>query len=141
MTPRRSQSLFGDVEIDAPKKRTRATATNGDVARVIDGFHDRFVVKFGFKPKISGGKDGVLAKQLLAWAQDDGGFATVCELLDEFFASVDPRVVRSDYTFGAFASLAQYLRVKRANPVASMDRRTLENIEAGARAARPTKGR
>lgn len=98
------------------------------VKRCIDAFHVAFLARHGFKPRISGGKDGALLKQLIAtWGEAD-----VLILIGEFFATTDPRVLRSDYTIGAFVSLAQHLKLRQHGMI---DARTAENLDAAARAA------
>ena len=103
--------------------------TNPNIKRCVDLFFEKFSQKFGFPPKINGGKDGAHFKEILAtWDVD-----VVVALVDEFFSTTDPRIVRSDYTIGAFYSLAQYLRL-RGNRT---DDRTLANLDAASRASKP----
>lgn len=98
------------------------------VSKCIDAFHDAFVRRFGFKPKIDGGKDGANLKRLIAtWDE-----RVVLELIEEFFTTRDPRVARSDYTIGAFYNLAQHLRLRRQT---IQDQRTAENMDAASRAS------
>lgn len=98
------------------------------VQRVIDRFHDKFLARFGFKPDPRG--FGRFAKDVTtlisAWGEDE-----VVGLIDDFFATRDPRIVRSDYTQAAFLNLAQYLRVRHGNV---RDERTAANVDAAARA-------
>ncbi len=136
-------TLFEDGEPAKPK-RVKKPATEADAAvkRCIDRFYDRFVAKWNrgvdvattpksqlVTPLVSGGKHGAQFKRLLA-AWDEG---TVLELVDTFFTTLDPQVVRSDYSYDAFFRLAQALRLAKARrqPV---DDRTLQNLDAAARA-------
>lgn len=129
--------LFGDRP-EKPKKAKKEKppkATNPDIAKCINHYATRFKERFGFKPKINGGKDGKHFKEILSTWKDEGGCALVISLLDEFFATRDPRVLRSDYSVGAFYSLAQYLRLA-ANRT---DDRTMANLDAASRATKPRK--
>lgn len=122
--------LFGEKPEKAKKAKKVGDA---DVTACVDRFHDKFKDRFGFKPKIHGGKDGKHMKDLLgAWA-DEGGKKVVFELIDEFLTTRDPRVLRSDYTIGAFFNLAQYLRLKDVRS----DDRTMSNRDAIHRASKP----
>ena len=108
--------------MSAPQKKA---APDPAVKRVIDAYHAAFLVRHGFKPIIHGGKDGAHVKQLLAaWGEPE-----TLILVARFFATTEPRVLRSDYSLGALFSLAQYLRVERP------DARTADNLHAAARAA------
>lgn len=100
------------------------------VKRVADAFHDAFLERFGFKPDPRQySRFGKEIKPLLAtW-----GELEVLRLINEFFSTRDPRVVRSDYTMMAFLGLAQYLRVRQTG-ASTRDDRTLRNIDAAARA-------
>lgn len=102
---------------------------NPAIKRAIDAYHTAFLKRFGFKPVIHGGKDGDHFKKLLAtWDEE-----TVLGLVDEFFTTTDPRVLRSDYSVGALFTLAQHLLLRR-NGHANGDMRTTENVDAAARA-------
>ena len=104
--------------------KTKA-ATNPAIRACIDAFHDGFVRRFGFKPVINGGKDATLLKKLIAtW-----GEAEVLALIGRFFETTEPRVIRSDYSVGAFAACAQSLKIGKRP-----DARTSDNLDAAARA-------
>lgn len=81
-------------------------------------------------PRVNGGKHGRRFKELLAsWGRD-----TTIETVRLFFATTDPRITNSDYTYDAFFARADYLRLQsvrreRLNP------RTQRNIDAASRAA------
>jgi hypothetical protein len=104
--------------------------TDPAVKHCIDRFHDGFLAKFGFKPDPRHfGRFGKELKPLLAaW-----GEAEVLGAIDAFFATTDPRIVRSDYTVMAFLGLAQHLRVRRTGRQPA-DERTASNVDAVARA-------
>lgn len=101
--------------------------------RLLDRFHVLFIARHGCKPIISGAKDTSLLKKLIAtW-----GEPTVEGLIHEFLspAQRDPRVLRSDFSVGAFYMLAQYLMLRKGR--ALPDDRTIGNIDAAARAMQP----
>ena len=107
-------------------------APNPAIKKVIDAFHVAFLARFGFKPVIHGGKDGAHIQKLLAtWDEE-----TVLWLVAEFFATTDPRVLRSDYSLGALFSLAQHLLLRHQKG-ALTDERTAQNFDAASRASRP----
>lgn len=109
-------------------KAKKSDDERAPVAKCIDAFHAAFVARFGFKPKIDGGKDGANLKRLIAtWDE-----RVVLDLIAEFFSTRDPRVARSDYTIGAFYNLAQHLRLRRQTV---QDQRTAENMDAASRAS------
>lgn len=59
-----------------------------------------FHAKFGQAAPIVGAKDAALAKRLLARYPD----AALRGWIDRFFASTDPFIQQSGYTFGVFSS-------------------------------------
>lgn len=109
-------------------RRTKTDVVS-DTKRLIDAYHDAYLAKFGIKPVIVGGKDGTQAKRLAATV--DGGAGEVVRLLGVFFRTTDPRVQRSDYSFGAFASLVPHLRLIGLKIA---DERTASNVDAATRA-------
>lgn len=135
--------LFGDGEngdgATRPKKRPGARS-DGVVQRCIDAYFRGFVGKFNppatpteqlLKPIIHGGKDGAHFKKMVAtW-----GEPTVLALVDEFFTTTHPRVVRSDYSVGALFQCAQHLIVANTGQTLP-DQRTAENVDAASRATR-----
>ncbi|HET9024317.1 MAG TPA: hypothetical protein VFN64_07065 [Burkholderiaceae bacterium] len=113
----------------ARKRKPPPADTEPSVKRAVDCFHDRFVERFGFKPDPRYyGRFARDVKQLIAaWGEKE-----VLALIDEFFATRDPRVARSDYTAAAFLGLAQHLRVRQTGQAA--DERTQQNLDAADRA-------
>lgn len=100
------------------------------VARCMETYHRLFRERFGFAPRISGGKDGAHFKELIQlWGEPE-----VLRLLEHFFVTRDPRVLRSDYSVGAFYVLAQRLRIASGD---GADGRLLDNREALRRAMAP----
>lgn len=95
-------NLFGE-EKPVPDRKDSDPA----VKRVIDKYYTMFRARFGFRPKISGGKDGKLVKDMVStWGEED-----VLLLVDQFFSSRDARVLRCDYSIGALSSLAQGIMI------------------------------
>lgn len=95
---------------------------------VVDGllrhYHDLFVARHDVKPKISGGKDGALLKQLVStWGEDE-----VRRLLTLYVQGNDPWAQRTGWTIAGFAQVAQ--RLKLVGDVPVMSERTRRNIEA-----------
>ena len=79
--------------------------------RILKLYHDLFVERFGFKPRISGGKDGNLVKSLVeSWGEDE-----VTALVRYFMRTPNPRVTRSDYSIGALHAMAQGLMIDVRN--------------------------
>lgn len=134
-------TLFGDDE-PKPEKRDRKKSAPGDpdIAACFALFSELHLAKHGISPHFRGGKDGKHFKDLLAWAGREGMLGEA-GLIRKFFGTSDPRVVASDYSVGAFYSLAQHVALldRRKGP---MDRRTVENTDAARRATerRPKKG-
>lgn len=127
-------------EGDPKPKKTRAET---GVQSCIDRFYNLFVKKFNHgvdiatapkgslaTPIIKGGKHGKQFKELLAtWDQ-----ATVEAVIDLFFYTKDPMIVRSDYTLDFFFMKAQYLRLAIVRRRPQMDDRQMSNIDAARRA-------
>lgn len=139
-----------------------AKTDHAPVKRCIDHFYSRFVRKWNppahaevwlkeqadgvapdertipkeqmMLPVIHGGKDGNHFKHLVATYGEE----PTLRLVEEFFETTDPRVVRSDYTVGALFSLAQHLMLRRAGK--PQDNRAIENADAAARATQRRKG-
>lgn len=127
---KQSAQAVGPDLLGEEKLAVRPARRRGDVQVCLDAYHDGFVARFGFKPRIVGGKDGKHFKDLLAlWGRDE-----VLALLREFLTTTDPRVLRSDYTIGAFSSLAQHLRLRQAGN--HIDARQATNVDAAVRATR-----
>lgn len=118
-------SLFDDPVGKAKRANGKALQTSA-IARVEARYIERFEAKFGFTPKIAYGKERKLLQGLIApWGESD-----VLALVDEFFATTDPKIVRSDYTLTAFAYHAQHLKLHGHRT----DDRTADNIDAATRA-------
>ncbi len=124
--------LFGredEVKVRTTKK-AKAKATESAVPGAIDLYHELFRGKFGFKPRIRGGKDGKHFKELIAtWGRDD-----VLELVRVFFTTTDPRVTRCDYSVGALYALAQGLMIDMRG--GRLDATTAHILDAVSRAGR-----
>lgn len=119
--------LFGEETVALVKAKKRPVGESA-VPKVIERYHERFLSRFGFKPKISGGRDGKHVKELVAaW-----GATAVLGLVDEFFSTTDPKVTRSDYSLQAFYTLAQGLMI--ASAVGKPDQRSAEIMDAVSRA-------
>lgn len=81
--------------------REKRAAADPNVKIFIDYYHDRFLSRFGEKPFINGGKDGLIVKRLLSTY----GLEKLKGLLDAFFDSRDPYIMRAGgYTIGMFAT-------------------------------------
>jgi len=92
-------NLFGDPPEEKQVKPTAAA---------IQLYYDLFKQRFGFAPRIAGGKDGKLFKTMIeAW-----GAEQVEELTRHFFATTNPRVLKSDYSVTALYTLAQGLLIE-----------------------------
>lgn len=109
-------------------KTTKAkSAPEPRIKVAIDAFHDAFVKRHGFRPQIHGGKDGAHMKSMIAtWGLDD-----VLALIETFFTTTDPRVLRCDYTIGALFNLAHHVKLIDARPT---DHKTASNVDAATRA-------
>jgi hypothetical protein len=132
--------LFHD---DEPKPIVKAVDSAGAVKSCIDRFYNRFVAKFNpgvdvtglpkeqlVRPIVKGGKHGKQFKELIAqWGQP-----AVEEVIDRFFATTDPVITRSDYSYDYFLLKAQYLRLAGVRNTRQLDDRQLHNMEAAARA-------
>lgn len=109
------------LEPEAPKK----AKTDPTARELVAMFHDEFFTRFGFKPDPR--QNGRLGKDfktmLTSWSVDE--LKAVIQL---FFRTKDPQVMRSDYSPAAFLRLAQHLRVRSVEP--SRDDRTLRDAEA-----------
>lgn len=82
-------------DILAPQKKSAP-----EVKQIIDYYHEKFVIKFGEKPVIDGGKDGSTIKKLLSTY----GLERLKGLIDLFLESEDPFILNSGYTIGVFKS-------------------------------------
>ena len=143
----RQQGLLGGDEPPAkkPRKATKAKEADGAVARLFDVYRDEFRRKWNrfapdgtliepeVTPLIQYGRDGKSLKDM----KDAWGEAAVADLIRDFFASTDPQVVRSDYKIQVLFREAQRLRLNaHGRNGHARDQRTLENMDAAARAAR-----
>jgi hypothetical protein len=100
------------------------------VKRLVDAFHAKHVARHGCPPlRPDYGRFAKEVKSMLASATE----AELVELMDDFFTTRDPRVVRSDYKPMDFVWLAQHLRLKR-NGRRTLDHRTVRDLDAAARA-------
>ena len=77
-------------------------------------------------PEIKGGKHGAIFRKMLATWNDE----TVLALIEEFFTTTDPRIVRGDYTVEWLYTNAQYMLTSRGR----LDPLTAANVDAGRRA-------
>lgn len=127
-------ALFDDVAlVETPKQKKIRKADPSPTARLIDHYYTLFLARHGCKPIINGAKDtGLLKKLVAAWGEDE-----VRDLIEIFLdpRQRDPRVVRSDYSIGAFYTVAQHLRLRGGRAVP--DERTLHNLTAIERAMQP----
>jgi hypothetical protein len=138
------RSMFPEHEESKPKpkkkERRAKTAANDGVRKCFDRFHALFVKKWNrpdtpedkqMRPMFRGGKDGKHFKDMIAaWGEE-----TTLSLIDEFFVTTNPRVVKSDYSVGALVICAQQLLIARQH---SVDSRTAANVDAAHRAMRST---
>ena len=70
------------------------------ISRLIDAYHQRFVLKHQQKPVVNGAKDGATFKRLLGSQTEP----EILACLDRFFASDDPFIAKAGHTVGVFAS-------------------------------------
>lgn len=135
------RDLLGERPEPKPKKKRERRAVNdGGVRECFDRFQIGFIRKWNrpntaveqqMRPMFRGGKDGKHFKNMIAtWGKD-----TTLSLIDEFFESTSPRVVKSDYSVGALFICAQQLLIERQRIV---DPRTAANVDAAHRAMRST---
>lgn len=126
--PAQSPRLFED---DASPKRAskKKRDPNPVVAECFTLFAELHQAKHGIPARFVYGKDGKHFGDLLAtYGRDE-----VIALMQKMFSTGDPRIVASDYTVGAFFSLAPHLALldRRNGP---KDRRAAENFDAASRA-------
>jgi hypothetical protein len=104
--------------------------TDPTIKRLIDAFHQRHITRHGIPPmRPEYGRFAKEVKGLLASATE----YELLELMDDFFSTRDPRVMRSDYKPMDFVFLAQHLRLKR-NGHKRLDDRVVRDMDAAARA-------
>ncbi len=128
-------ALFGEpAQEEARPKRKARPQTDGAVKRLIDQYHREFLARHGVKPRINGGKDGTLFKQLVAaWGEQ-----RVSELLTRFLNERDTRIAwanwadKTGWTVGAFAHVAQSMMTSTQQQ--GMDDRTAANVAAARKA-------
>lgn len=115
---------------DRPRKTKPKPATDPAVKRLTDAFHERHVARHGVPPlRPEWARFAKEVKAMLTQASE----AELTMLMDDFFASRDPRVLRTDYLPMDFVRVAQYLRLK-ANGHRRHDDRTTRDFDAAARA-------
>lgn len=113
-----------------PVKRKNNTEPDPAVKRCVDAFHQKHIARHGCAPlRPDYGRFAREVKSMLASATEH----ELVELMDDFFSTRDPRVVRSDYKPMDFVYLAQHLRLKR-NGRKTMDLRVVRDLDAAARA-------
>lgn len=117
--------LFGR---DAKRKATR---TGGAGARLLARYIDLHVERFGCSPIKTAGRDGKILKDL---AKEIGEHETE-ELLRDFLWATDARIASGGYTVPEFKYHAARLRLLRSGHLPDTDRRTMENLDAAARAS------
>ena len=115
---------------DRPRKPKPKTDADPAVKRLTDAFHERHVTRHGVPPlRPEWARFAKEVKAMLVGASE----AELLGLMDDFFASRDPRVLRTDYLPMDFVRVAQYLRLKR-NGHRQRDDRTTRDLDAAARA-------
>ena len=77
------------------------------VKEFIDFYFEEFKTKFGNPPIIQGAKDGSIVKALLKTIPIE----ELKSLLERFFDSYDPFILKSGYTLGVFKSQINKLRI------------------------------
>jgi hypothetical protein len=106
------------------------TESDPTVKRLVDAFHQKHVARHGCPPlRPDYGRFAKEVKAILASATE----AELLMLMDDFFSTLDPRVVRSDYKPMDFVYLAQHLRLKR-NGRKTFDQRVVRDLDAASRA-------
>ena len=140
-------SLFDDeAAVHKPKRKAKTPKeTDGAVARLFEVYREEFRRKWNrfapdgtlvppeVTPMIQYGRDGKHLKDM----KDAWGEEAVAQVIRDFFASTDPQVVRSDYKIAIVFREAQRLRLNaHGRNGHARDQRTVENMDAAARAAR-----
>lgn len=100
---------------------------SGDHRKAFAVYQELFLAKFGAKPNIEGGKDGVIIATVLK----KYGFTQTDQMLRTFFGSRDPFIQKSGYTLGVFKSQINKLLVdltKSSHP--QMSRKTEELMQS-----------
>lgn len=128
VAPPTDAALLAVVQSEKP---TNAEQKAPAIKRCLHAYRVAYLRRFGIKPQITPGKDAKLVRQMLAtW-----GEATVLDVIQDFFTTTDARVQQAGFTVGSLFHNAQRLILHARQPVA--DIRTLENLDAAARAMRP----
>jgi hypothetical protein len=122
-------ALFPDAE-PRPRKPRVKPDVDPAVKRLVDAFHAKHVERHGVAPLRP--DYGRFAKEVKAML-DSATEAELVGLIDDFFVSRDPRVLRTDYLPMDFVRIAQYLRLQR-NGRRRHDERTLRDLDAATRA-------
>lgn len=106
------------------------TAPDPRIKRLIDAFEAKHVAKHGIKPfDPQYPRFGRTLKDMLASASE----GELLELMDDFFASRDLRILGGNWRPADFVYWAPRLRLKR-NGMVETDGRTARNLDAAARA-------
>lgn len=121
-------SLFGEAPEPKKPKVVKPRSENADaVLRIEARYTELFKERWKFEPKRNYGRD----RKELGELERLWGETEVLDLLQLFFVTTDPKIVRCDYTVTAFCALAQHLKLNARRP---QDERTIANLDAAARA-------
>ena len=97
------------------------------IKALLSYYDTAFQRKFDDRAPIVGAKDAALAKRLLAIYSP----ARLEELVDQFFASVDPWIQQSGYTFGAFSvSVGKLIAERKAGEQIRLSPRMARSLKA-----------
>jgi hypothetical protein len=113
------------------KPKQEPKETDPRIKTLIDAFHQKHIERHGCSPLRP--EYGRFAKELKAMLVSADANELVT-LMDDFFSTRDPRVVRSDYKPMDFVYLAQHLRLRR-NGRKDYDERTQRDVHAAMRAS------
>lgn len=127
------RDLLGEGPLPGKEPAKAKPATNPAIKRIIDYFHTAHIKRHGIKPIIHGGKDATNIRRLLDTLDE----SEVELLVDVFFSTADPRVLRSDYHIGSFVSLVPHLRLLLAGSRRQVDDRIAATVDAARRATEP----
>jgi hypothetical protein len=116
--------LLGGAPKPRKKRAPAAAATEGDGAgaRLVARWVDGYVAKFGLKPDLR--RVGHLGRDLKELASQWGELE-VADVIDRFFTSTDPAIVRCDYSVPAFLALVPRLRLPSGS---GLNARTQERV-------------
>lgn len=93
--------LFAQPQTQADRRRF-VSAEHAPTGSLLQHFNAAHVARFGSKASITRGKDATLLTNL--WRQRQGDPVGVELLIDAFFQTSDPFVLRSGFTVGVFVS-------------------------------------